>query len=228
MNSTYAARYAELLPHVRRGIEALHGKPKTMSMSMTAAPARPVKPLTAAPAPAPAPARQPAARSTPTIDADRFALCVHEAGHAVWAAMSGARITKCSITADGSDGVVRTAEESARAEEIAYAGIWASERWEHGARPSRGALLAAIEAASAEDRECFAAVPKPVAHIEADLEYLYPKIKALAAQLYRNGSATHADVERVLGVRPGLDIDMVAWAHRQRVDPASITVGGAA
>lgn len=222
MTSNYAERHAALYPDTReraqRGIEALYGKSARMSMSMTAA-AAPSKPVTAAAAPS---------APKPTIDTQRFALCVHEAAHAVWAAMSGADVTECAITADGRDGVVRTADESPRAQEIAYAGIWASARWEHGARPARGTLLAAIEAASDQDRAYFARVPQPPAHIEADLEHLFPRIKALAVELYRNGSATRADVERVLGVRPGLGVDMVAWAHRQRIDPATITVGGAA
>lgn len=210
MTSTYAAL----------AYDALHA---ALAAGRKPAPARPTKPLTAAAAPV--------APSTPKPSIDiheRFALCVHEAAHAVWAAMSGARITECSITADGMSGLVRTAEESARAEEIAYAGIWAQARWERGARPSRGALLAAIEAASAEDRECFARVPQPVTHIEADLEHVWPRIKALAAHLYTHGNAEHGDVERVLGVRPGLNLSTVAWAHRQRIDPATITVGGAA
>jgi hypothetical protein len=63
--------------------------------------------------------------------------------------------------------------------------------------------------------------------VEAEVRFAMPAIQRLGARLYSNGSARNLDVHLALGVRPGMDIDMVRWAYRNRIDPATVRPAGA-
>ncbi len=198
--------------------------------------------LATPPRPAPRPAA-PAARTRPSAPkaaapdgttARRLRLAVHESAHALWAALSGAQITRCVVSENGDDGAVEIAEESPVSAEIAYAGIWATARFDlHGMRRgdralSRGEIEAALRDASPEDREKFSGFVRPLRHLEPDLERVLPQIHGLAVHLCRNGSAAHADVERILGVREGLTAAAIRSLVRQGVDLRTVTPAGVA
>ncbi|PEH78614.1 hypothetical protein CRM89_23750 [Nocardia sp. FDAARGOS_372] len=167
-------------------------------------------------------------RSRPSDDdaMARFQLCVHEAGHAVIAALRGAKIVECWATAE--DGRVKFTVDRQHHADIAWAGPFAELMHTHGDCPPEDAIRAAFAEASPEDRTLMRGrMPR---HIEPDVRFAMPAIRRLATWLYKYGKATPADIERALGVRSGVDIGTVRWAYRQRIDPRTVRTpeGGAA
>ncbi|WP_328658917.1 M50 family metallopeptidase [Nocardia salmonicida] len=145
----------------------------------------------------------------------RLRVAVHEAGHATWAVLSGARVH--GITAGADDGVVTFTGEGPHGAEIAYAGIYAEAVFACGGTPSWEDMREAVRNGSAEDREYFGETVRVPRHIEPDIRYVMPKVKALARHLYRHGSATHADVEAALGVTRDVSVALVASCIRSRM-----------
>ncbi|MGV9635751.1 hypothetical protein ACWDO0_16330 [Nocardia rhamnosiphila] len=191
------------------------------TMSMTAA-AGPVK------SPAAPRSVKPAAPRRPTREEElsRLQLCAHEAGHAVWAVLSGERITECFVK--GGHGRVDIEGVSRYSAGIAWAGPYAELVYAHRGQPPEEAVTAALADLSAADRaEMGGRRPREV---ESAVRFAMPAIRELAARIFKYGSATHADVERALGVQPGRDIDTVRWAYKQRIDPLTIrpAIGGGA
>ncbi|WP_280508829.1 hypothetical protein [Nocardia cyriacigeorgica] len=160
-------------------------------------------------------------------DLERLRLAFHEAGHAAWAVLCGERVTECFAEA-GHGRVDIDGVDSPYAAEIAYAGVWAETRYTRsgvrvgGRAPSRRHVTAALSDASPEDRAAFRGEPRPLWQIDGDLEFIAPRIHSLAFHIFKRGSATHADVERILGITPSLTAAAVRSLVRQRIDPATI------
>lgn len=153
-------------------------------------------------------------------DAERDAVrthvetCVHEAGHAIWAVLSGAQVHE--ITASADDGRVMFSGHGEHGAEIAYAGMYAEALFAYGGIPPVAHMRDAWRYASPEDREHFGETIAPPRHIESSIEYVMPRVKALARRLAKHGSATHADVEAVLGITRDVPAAVVASAVRSR------------
>lgn len=158
-------------------------------------------------------------------DRERAATCVHEAGHAVMAVLAGTRITECTVS--GAEGVVRFDDQSYRTRAgIGWAGPYAELLFVHGGEPSPEARADAFAAASDEDRELMDG--QMARRAESDVKFAMPAIRRLAATLYQHGSVRNLDVHLALGVRTGVDIDTVRWAHRQRIAVESLRPAGVA
>lgn len=151
---------------------------------------------------------------------DRVGICIEEAAHSMWAVLSGGHVEQCTASATSGQVSVYDLTDRHRPE-VAYAGIWARARFDYGRTPPVAVVHDAVRTASPADREAMGAGGLP-RHIENDLEYLMPRIRGLAAKLYRRGAVRNPDILVGLGVGRGVDLDMVRWALRQRIEPASI------
>ncbi|MGW4716838.1 hypothetical protein [Nocardia sp. NPDC004260] len=150
----------------------------------------------------------------------RVLLAVHEAGHAVMAALAGGSVTNCQVNA-GHGNVEFYGHDPARTAGIAWAGSFAELLFVHRDRPPESAVREAFAEVSAEDREGMTSGRPRQA--EADIRFAMPAIRRLASRIYAQGFATRTEIHAALGVRPGMDIDMVRWAYRNRIDPATVT-----
>ncbi|WP_280305076.1 hypothetical protein [Nocardia neocaledoniensis] len=153
----------------------------------------------------------------------RAAVAMEEAGHAVGGVLLGGRVTECWARADAGRVTFEGLDPSHDAS-VAWWGIYARARFEHGGEPPFDALREAFAAASPEDAAALGGRMVPGVH--GDVRHAEPAIRRLASRLYRNGSARNLNVQAALGVRAGVDLDTVRWAHRQRVDPFTITPAG--
>ncbi|CCF61165.1 hypothetical protein [Nocardia cyriacigeorgica] len=149
----------------------------------------------------------------------RAANCIHEAGHAVAAVLAGAQITECWASATGGRVAFTDAAPQHHAG-IGWAGPYAELLFVHGGTPPPDARREAFANASDEDKALLDG--RMARHIERDVEFAMPAIRRLAATLYRKGSARTPDISLALGVRPGVDLDMIRHLHRQRVAPGTI------
>lgn len=155
----------------------------------------------------------------------RTANSIHEAAHAVFAVLAGGRISECFASAE--DGHVAFYDhDPEHAARIGWAGPFAQALFVHDGRPPESALREAL--ADASDEDLALTRGQRVWAVESEVRFAMPAIRRLAARLYRNGSVRNLDVHLALGVRPGMDIDMVRWAYRNRIAPESITPAGAA
>jgi hypothetical protein len=150
----------------------------------------------------------------------RVLLAVHEAGHAVMAALAGGRISACTASA-GHGSVEFYGHDPERTAGIAWAGSFAELLFVHGDHPPESAVREAFADATPEDRQGMAS-GRP-REVEADVRFAMPAIRRVASRIYAQGFATRTEIHAALGVRPGMDIDMVRWAHRNRIDPATVT-----
>ncbi|MFC9965302.1 hypothetical protein ACFVH4_13780 [Nocardia ignorata] len=141
--------------------------------------------------------------------------CIEEAAHAIGAVLAGAQVHDCHATAE--DGrVAFTADPGSHGPAVAYWGIYARALFENGGdAPSRDELGVRMQLASAADIKLMGDAHPP-RHIETDVRYAMPKVRALARHLYRHGSATHADVEAVLGIGPGVSVATVSSCIKAR------------
>ncbi|WP_305779502.1 hypothetical protein [Nocardia nova] len=157
---------------------------------------------------------------------EHVATAVHEAAHAVMAVLAGAEVTSC--VASATDGRVEFhGHDPEKAAGIAWAGPYAEARLVHGNRPGKPSMEALRQALADTSEEDLLLMGGRMAQaVESDVEFAWPAIFRLALHLHDKGSAKTADIHRALGVRPGLDIDMVRWAYRQRIDPATIRQPG--
>ena len=155
----------------------------------------------------------------------RVLLAVHEAAHAVMAVLAGGDIRGC-FAKGGHGGVDSDGYDPERAAGIAWAGPFAELLLVHGVYPPETAVREAFASATPADRAHMeGGRPRSV---ESDVRFAMPAIRKLAAFLYQHERATSLQVHGALGVRSGVDIDMVRWAYRNRIDPATITPVGAA
>lgn len=147
--------------------------------------------------------------------------CVHEAGHAVFAALAGATVTQCYAQQDGNGRAEYFGHDPQREAGIAWAGPYAEALFVHNGEPSAAVLNEYLANASPEDGAALCG--RRGWTVESDVRFAMPAIRRLAARLYAQGFVTNAEVRAALGVRPGMDIDMVRWAYRNRIDPATVT-----
>lgn len=161
------------------------------------------------------------------IAAERLRLrtAMHEAGHAVMAVLAGAEIDECKVSGDKGH-VTCFDPDPERVAGIGWAGPFAEALFTYGDHPPEDALRTLRADASPEDREAMSR--GRYRSVEGDVRFAMPAIRRLAFHLHRYGNANRAEIERAVGVRPGLDIAMVRWAYRQRIDPTTITPAGSA
>ncbi|WP_280269177.1 hypothetical protein [Nocardia wallacei] len=154
---------------------------------------------------------------------DRAGIAIEEAAHAIGGVLLGGRITECWARAD--EGRVTFADldpEHGRA--VAWWGIYARARFEHGGEPPFDALREALVTASPDDAEALGG--RMAQHVHLDVRHAEPAIRRLALRLHKHGSARNLDVHVALGVRPGVDLDMVRHLHKNRIDPFAVTPPG--
>ena len=155
---------------------------------------------------------------------NRAGIAIEEAAHAIGGVLLGGRVTECWARADEGR-VAFEGLDPAHDADVAAWGVYARARFEHGGEPTFDQLREAFATASRVDREHLdRRMVRPSVH--ADVRFAEPAVRKLAVQLSRKGSARNLDVLAALGVRGGVDIEMVRWAHRQRIDPATITAPG--
>jgi hypothetical protein len=154
-------------------------------------------------------------------DRARVGVCVEEAAHAIAAVLAGGVVVECTASADGGK-VSSERHDPQRDPEISYWGIYARARCDGRGKPTTDALRAAVRTASPEDRAALGPAPALLRHLEPQIEFAWPQIAELASHLYRYGSASHRQIERVLGVRTDempLEIVRHHFAHCQPVPP---------
>lgn len=134
----------------------------------------------------------------------RFAICAHEAGHAIAATIFGdtvgtveltpnhpTNLGQCTLAAEQFPGV-----NSAR---IAYAGPYSEAYWRHGGPPTSGTLRRVLTASGREDdkivRESGDERPADVPRL---ISNCWGSISGLARHLFVHGTAVQADVDRAL------------------------------
>ncbi|MFG3617479.1 M50 family metallopeptidase [Nocardia sp. NPDC047654] len=157
---------------------------------------------------------------------NHVATCVHEAGHAVLAVLAGATVTQCYARPDGDGRAEYFGHDPQREAGIAWAGPYAEALFIYDGQPSADVLNDYLTNASLEDAEALRG--RRGWTVESDVRSAMPAIRRLAARLYAQGFVTNTEVRAALGVRPGMDIDMVRWAYRNRIAPESITLPGSA
>ncbi|MBF6070141.1 hypothetical protein [Nocardia farcinica] len=153
----------------------------------------------------------------------RAGIAVEEAAHAIGGVLLGGRVTECWARADAGR-VTFEGLDSAHDASVAWWGVYARARFEHGGEPSFDALREALAAASPEDAAALGG--RMAQGVHGDVRHAEPAVRRLASRLFRTGSARNLDVQVALGVRAGVDMDTVRWAHRQRIDPFTITPAG--
>ncbi|WP_029893370.1 hypothetical protein [Nocardia brasiliensis] len=142
--------------------------------------------------------------------------CIEEAAHAIGAVLAGARVSEITASATAGSGRVVFSGRGEHGAAVAYWGIYARALFENdGDTPSSAELGVRMQLASAADLKLIGDA-RPPRHIEPDIRYAMPKVRTLARHLYRHGSATHADVERVLGIGSGVSVATVASCIRSR------------
>lgn len=75
------------------------------------------------------------------------------------------------------------------------------------------------------DRAALGPAPRPLRHLEPEIEFAWPQIADVAVHLFRYGTATHRQIERVLGVRSDempLEVVRHHFAHCQPL-PLALT-----
>ncbi|NKR69759.1 hypothetical protein GS536_17220 [Rhodococcus hoagii] len=134
----------------------------------------------------------------------RFAICAHEAGHAVTATVFGDTVGTVELTPRDPKIVGQCtlgAEQFAgiNTARIAFAGPYAEAYWRHGGPPTSSTLRRVLTASGREDERVVRASgdprPEDVPHLIASC---WPSVTGLARHLFINGTATQADVDRAL------------------------------
>lgn len=155
---------------------------------------------------------------------DRLATAFHEAGHAVAAVVLGGRVH--GVTIDDQPRTEFTSLPAGTASAVAFAGPWSEARWTRGRVPGPADMRSALARNGSDDQVlCAAGGPHQGAFVVPLLERCWPSIKALTRQLYRTGTAAHADVCASLGLSDDGGPGSVALAIiRSGSAPGSFTV----
>lgn len=135
-----------------------------------------------------------------TIDRERFATAIHEAGHAVAAVLYGGRVHLAVIDANPRT-EYEVLPERYRAT-ITYAGPWCEARFIAGRHPGPADLHRALTASPSDDQAlCAAGGPSAVtADASMLLTRCWSAVGRVAIRLYLHNKATHADVCTALGL----------------------------
>lgn len=130
---------------------------------------------------------------------DRLATAFHEAGHAVAAVALGGRVHQ--VLVDDHPRTEFTTLPAGTASAVTFAGPWSEARWTHGRVPGPADIRAALTRNGSDDQAlCAAGGPHQGAFVVPLLERCWPAIKTVTRQLYRTGTAAHADVCASLGL----------------------------
>lgn len=145
-------------------------------------------------------------------DMDLLGVCVHEAGHAVWAVLSGGRVFSAAVVNSRTIGLRGTTfcADLSRAFDAstALAGPFAEARWRAGRTPTAAQVDAALRrsgghSAVRSDRDVLTAsggmdaVPSSFYWL---MERCWPAVVAVAKTLVRGGEVVHDDVCAALGL----------------------------
>lgn len=147
-----------------------------------------------------------------TAERARLATAFHEAGHAVAVVLAGGRIGVTEVydaARDGHFGRTTHADLPADAERaITYSGPYAEARYLHGPHPTVTEIRAALvdTCDHAELTSVGGGLPREV---EPTLDAVWPAVRSLAADLFRDGHAEHRDVLAALGATSDADMPLV-------------------
>lgn len=143
----------------------------------------------------------------------RARIAVHEAAHAVAAVMLGGHVELARLDPEDRPdhrGLTTVSEDSLTADAqalVAHAGPWAEARFVSGRRPTPRELDRVIERSGHGDREAIiaagGALALEVSRVEKVIEEQWPAVLTVAAQLVREGFATHWSVCNALGLQAG-------------------------
>ncbi|QNG19348.1 hypothetical protein G4H71_18315 [Rhodococcus triatomae] len=145
---------------------------------------------------------------------ERIAVAFHEAGHAVAGALSGARIVCCVLTDDpAAPGRTEYAELPEHAE---TGGNLRRPFAEARHSPALADIGAALSGTC--DGDELAELGGGLARdIEPLLSAAWPAVRALAADLFRDGHAGHGDVLRALGATSDDDLPIIRSLIKAKV-----------
>lgn len=137
------------------------------------------------------------------MDERRIRLAYHEAGHAVAGVLLGGRVRLVELRDDGNTAFAHLpASADARA---AYAGPWAQARVTAHRHPGPLDVHRALMTTGCHDNKVLTAAGGPAAGsaVVGLLTRHWGAVRNLAQVLYRDGTASHADVLAALGVTDG-------------------------
>lgn len=139
----------------------------------------------------------------------RIGVAFHEAGHAVAAVLSGARVARCVLTDDPeTPGLTEYDYLPPYAERaVTYAGAFAEVRHRRGPYPPLAEIRAAL--AGTCDGEELTASGGLAREVEPMLSAVWPAVRSLAADLFRDGKAGHDAVLAALGAASDADMPLV-------------------
>lgn len=146
------------------------------------------------------------------------ATCVHEAGHAVVAALHGVRITAVEVTPDNHDhaglttytGTLTASADAA----VTYAGPYAEARHLYGEHPSLREIRSVLDGSCDHDGLVASGAPLP-RDAERLLSTAWPAVVTVARHLNDHRTADHAVVCAALGI-PEVDGHLSAQASAIR------------
>src|SRR5690606_14367364 len=115
---------------------------------------------------------------------NRAGIAVEEAAHAIGGVLLGGRVTECWARTDAGR-VTFEGLDSAHDASVAWWGIYARARFEHGGEPSFDALREALAAASPEDAAALGG--RMAQGVHGDVRHAEPAVRRLASRLFRTG-----------------------------------------
>lgn len=139
----------------------------------------------------------------------RLAVAFHEAGHAIAAVLAGGHIAEVVLTGDPeTPGRCTYSGVSADAERgVTYAGAFAEVRHHHGPYPPLVEIRAALSGTC--DGEALTATGGLAREVEPLLSAVWPAVRTLAADLFRDGRAGHDAVLAALGAASDADMPLI-------------------
>jgi len=143
---------------------------------------------------------------------ERIATAMHEAGHAVAIVLAGGRVGLAEVYDTERDGRVGyTTHTGLSAEDergVIYAGPYAETRWKFGRNPAITEIRAAL-AGTCDHAELITDGGGLPREVEPALDAVWPAIKALGADLFRDGRAGHDAALAALGAQSDADMPRI-------------------
>lgn len=147
-------------------------------------------------------------------------MCVHEAGHAIGAALLGGRIHSAVVSNSRVWGLQAQTTHDDVPEgswaSIVYAGPWAEARFRAGKRPTQRELYDVLARSAQHDGRALTAsggMSNVDQRLTGLLQHSWPAVVRVAQKLHRDGEATHDDVLAALGVDDGGGLGSVQLAN---------------
>ncbi|MBF6161054.1 hypothetical protein [Nocardia cyriacigeorgica] len=143
---------------------------------------------------------------------ERIATAMHEAGHAVAVVLAGGHVGLAEVYDTERNGRVGHTTHTGLSPDaeraVTYAGPYAEARWQFGPRPRIDQVRAALSG-TCDHAELTAAGGGLPREVEPTIEVVWPAIKALGADLFRDGRADHDAVLAALGAASEDDLPMI-------------------